>query len=169
MKKLTLSLAVLGLISSTALSQSKTSTNKNSEKMTIDNQAEVPVKAFFDAFGKGDFEGILDTFHPDVTITAVRESPNEPPGIYGTYHGMDGVKSFLSKLGDAFDTQSFTVDDIVGNAEVAYASGHFLHKVKSTDKMFESDWALHTVVKDGKIYEYHFYEDSASFEEANVR
>jgi uncharacterized protein len=141
---------------------------KNKKMDTIETSTK-PVKAFFDAFSKGDFQGILNTFHKEVVITAVRESTQSGSEIYGTYNGIDGVKKFLSNLGTAFDTKAFSVQNIVGNDKVAFANGKFVHKIKQTEKLFASDWALYAVIKDGKIIEYHFYEDSEKFSKANTK
>ena len=135
--------------------------------MSKEHKAEIPVKAFFGALRKGDLEAVLKTFHNDVKITAVRKSDDNNLGLYGSYEGFVGLKSFLSKLTNTFGTHSFIVENILGNNVVAYANGHFVQNVKSSNIKFESDWALFVVVKQGKIYEYHFYEDSASFEKAN--
>ena len=79
------------------------------------------------------------------------------------------VKEFISNLGNSFDTKAFSVDHIVGEGNVAFASGKFTHQVKSTGKPYASDWSLMCVIQDGKILEYHFYEDSASFVLANAK
>ncbi len=168
MKRLIFILLLLNISGTTLIAQtnSKIHNQKPKKEMSTPNHSETPVKAFFEAFGKGDYQGILDAFHPETTITAVRDG--ERNSVYaGTYKGAEGVKEFLANLGSTFDTQSFTVENIVGRQTVAFANGKFVHKVKSTGKLFPSDWALYAVIKDGKIYEYHFYEDSAKFEEAN--
>lgn len=128
-----------------------------------------PVEAFFEAFGKGDYQGILDTFHPQTTITAVRKGNRTNNEIYGTYQGVEGVKTFLTNLGNTFETQSFSVENILSHADKTFANGKFVHKVKATEKLFESDWVLYAVIKEDKIYAYHFHEDSAKFEEANLK
>jgi len=135
--------------------------------MSTRNISATVVQAFFEAFGKGDFEEILNTFHPETTITGIREAKRNPGDLYGTYKGIEGVKEFLSGLENTFDTQSFSVENIIGENEIAFANGKFVHKIKTTGRLFSSSWALHAVIKDGKIYEYHFFEDSAKFEEAN--
>lgn len=126
------------------------------------------VKDFFAAFGAGDFQSILDTFHPEVTITAIREAKRENAELYGTYKGSEGVASFLKNLGNTFDSKLFEIQNIVSQGYITFANGSFAHQVKRTGKMFISDWVLYAVEKDGKIFEYHFYEDSAKFEEANT-
>lgn len=128
-----------------------------------------PLNEFFSAFGKGDFEGIINTFHKDATIIAVRDGNRKEKEIYGTYKGKEGAKDFILNLGNAFDTKAFTVENIIGSGNISFANGKFTHQVKSTGRLFPSDWSLYVVVKDDKIFEYHFYEDSAKFLEANSR
>ena len=117
-----------------------------------------PVQAFFAAFGKGDMDGIMATLHDDVQVVA---GGKEVTPIYGTYSGHSGAKQFLTNLGENFDTQAFSVDELVGEGDTAFASGSFAHKVKSTGKLFESDWVLLAKIEEGKISRYHFFEDTA--------
>lgn len=130
--------------------QTTQSKNGASQRMGSD-----VVKAFFAAFGKGDFEGIIATFHPQATISAVREGKQQG-SHYGTYKGKDGAKAFISSLGQMFDTQAFAVNNVVGEGDVVFADGTFVHKIKSTGKLFASAWALKVTVKDGQIFNYHF-------------
>ena len=160
---------ILALILLTTCQIYSQKSNLKNKKMDTIETSTKPVKAFFDAFSKGDFQGILNTFHKDVVITAVREANQSGNEIYGTYNGIEGVKKFLSNLGAAFDTQAFTVQNIVGDKNVAFANGKFIHKVKQTEKLFASEWALYAVIKEGKIIEYHFYEDSEKFSKANTK
>jgi len=139
------------------------STNTKTEMTTTINSSTETVKAFFTAFGKGDFNGIINAFHKNCSITAVREGARTGREIFGTYAGKEGAKEFISNLGNSFDTKAFSVDHIVGEGNVAFANGKFTHHIKSTGKSYSSDWSLMCVLKEGKIFEYHFYEDSASF------
>ena len=99
---------------------------------------------------------------------SIREGERNGVQLYGTYKGKNGVKEFISNLGNAFDTKSFSVEAIISEGNIAFASGKFTHIVKSTGKGFSSDWALMCVTKDDQILEYRFYEDSAKFVEANT-
>jgi hypothetical protein len=145
------------------------STNTKTEMTTTINSSTEPVKAFFTAFGNGDFNGIINAFHEDCSITAVRQGKRTGKEIFGTYTSKEGAKEFISNLGNSFDTKAFSVDHIVGEDNVAFANGKFTHHVKSTGKPYSSDWSLMCVIKDGKIFEYHFYEDSASFVTASAQ
>ena len=145
----------------------KTTNNKNSTTMTTVNKSTAPVQKFFSAFGKGDFEGVINSFSDDCKITAVRDGKREDQQIYGAYNGKDGAKAFLTNLGNAFDTKAFSVEHLVGEGNIAFANGKFTHVVKVTGKTFTSDWSLMCEIKDGKISTYHFYEDSAKYVEAS--
>ncbi|PJZ40237.1 SnoaL-like domain protein [Leptospira kmetyi] len=125
------------------------------------------VNGFFSAFGKGDLSGVIGSFHENATITAVRKSSRKSGELYGSYSGKKGAEEFVSNLGKIFNTKEFVVENVIGKKEVVFANGRFKHELKSTGKTYESDWALKCVVKDGKILEYNFYEDTSSFDVAN--
>jgi ketosteroid isomerase-like protein len=139
---------------------------KTNEMETVKQSKEI-VKGFFNAFGKGDFNGIISSFHDSCTIMAVRKANRTGSQIYGTYQGKGGAKTFISNLRNAFDTKAFSVDHVISEGNITFANGKFTHTVKSSGKSFSSDWALMCVIKDDKIFEYHFYEDSERFSEAN--
>lgn len=145
-----------------------TSTPTKPETMTTNSSTE-PVKLFFNAFGNGDFNGILNSFHENCSITAVRAATRSENQLYGTYTGKQGVTDFITNLGNTFNTKAFTVDYVVGEGNVAFACGKFTHEIKATGKLFSSDWSLMCVIKDNTILEFHFYEDSASFVVANTK
>lgn len=132
-----------------------------------DAPAKATVQAFFAAFGKGDLEALVQTFDPNAVITAVRPGNRSANEIYGTYKGHAGVREFVAGLGAAFQTQAFTVDQVIGEGETVFASGKFTHLVKATGKTFSSDWALKCTVRNGKIVTYHFFEDSAAYLKAS--
>lgn len=127
-----------------------------------------PVKQFFSAFGKGDVDGVVSTFTPDATITAVRAGARPHGELHGTYVGTAGVHEFLAAMGTTLDTKDFTVDVIAGDGDVAFAKGAFTHIVKRTGRSFQSDWALMCRVRDGRIAEFRFFEDSAAFVAASA-
>ena len=128
----------------------------------MSSSSSIVVKQFFTAFGKGDVEGVVATFDPDATITAVRQGPRREGQVYGTYRGTAGVREFVANLGGAFETTAFSVDAIAGEGDVAFAKGAFSHTVKKTGKKFQSDWALMCRVRGERIVEYRFFEDSAA-------
>lgn len=125
------------------------------------------VRAFFNAFGKADLEAILELFDPQVEITAICNKKPTQESPYGKFLGTEGLKTFLQNMEIWFDTKSFAVENVIGEGDTAFANGSFQHELKSTGRMFVSDWALMCKTNEGKISEYHFYEDSHKFYEAN--
>lgn len=164
MKKTILAFAAIWFISISVMGQ--TPKNKSTQMKSVKQSKEV-VQGFFSAFGKGDFDGIINSFHDSCTIVCIREGERKEASLYGTYKGKEGAKTFISNLGNTFDTKSFSVENIISNGNIAFANGKFTHLVKSTGKTFSSDWALMCIIENDKILKYHFYEDSEMFAEAN--
>lgn len=135
--------------------------------MTMNRSGKETLQAFFKALGEGDIATVLEIFSEDAILIAVSESGIEGSRVYGRYEGRVGVESFLKNLSDTFDTQSFVVNQLAGQEALAFAQGHFVHRVRATDKLFSSDWALLCEVENGLITVYRFFEDSASFVQAN--
>jgi len=127
------------------------------------------VETFFTNFGNGNIEGVIDVFSNTAKIVSINKQGIEGAKLYGTFEGRRGVRTFLNILSKTFETKAFSVDCIVSEKSVVFAKGNFIHKLKSTGNLFESDWALMCIVRDSKIQEYHFFEDSASFILANKR
>lgn len=144
----------------------KTQNVKTMETASSINSKEV-VQQFFNAFGTGDFNRLITLFHDSAVTIGIRDAQRTQGEIYGTYHGKEGVKNFIANMGMTFDTKSFTVENIIGEGDIAFANGNFTHIIRATGKPFTSAWALKCVIKDGQIYEYHFYEDSEKFAEAS--
>ena len=160
---------IVGLIVAGAAKMETKATNKpvKMENTKIEKQRKEIVQEFFNAFGKGDLTGILNCFHDSCTLIGIRDTQRNEKQIYGTYHGKSGVKDFIINLGNSFDTKAFSVSSLIGEGNIVFANGKFTHVVKSTGKTFSSDWALMCVIKENKIFEYHFYEDSEMFSIAN--
>lgn len=165
--QLTIAAVCLVLIASHAVAQQNAHKHSQTKQMDKPNESKKLVEDFFTAFGNGNVDGILATFHENATIIAIRDSDTKPGEPYGSYRGKEGVKAFLTTLGNIFDTQAFSVEHIIGEGDVAFANGKFIHKVKATGKLHASDWALMCTISNGKIIQFHFYEDSASLARAN--
>src|SRR6478735_3716532 len=142
MKKIISAFVLLCLILSgttNSIGQTKKQKSEAMETVTKKQSKEV-VQDFFTAFGNGDFNGVINSFHDSCTVVGIRDAERVGSQIYGTYKGKDGAKTFLTNLGNAFDTKAFTIDLIIGEGDVAFANGKFTHVVKSTGKTFSSDW-----------------------------
>lgn len=54
----------------------------------------------------------------------------------------------FSKIANLFNTRDFTIKRISGDDEVVFATGTFVHEVKSTRRLFKSDWAQVCLIRD---------------------
>ncbi|MEO1053616.1 MAG: nuclear transport factor 2 family protein [Bacteroidota bacterium] len=125
------------------------------------------VEGYFDAFGKGDMDRVLEIFHPQCLIVSVKEGDRAEGQLHGSYHTRNQAKDFLANIANLFTTKSFQVESIMdGDDNVVYANGTFTHEVKATGKLFYSTWVQRCIIEDGMIKEYRFYEDSAAYERA---
>lgn len=124
------------------------------------------IEQFFAAYSAGDMSGVESLVSEDASFVAVRTDNDPRMPIYGTYEGLDGMKLFLQRLNDVFDTKSFVIEDALETATIGFASGYFRHEVRETGKLFESSWALRAKLENGKIVHYLFFEDTARLEAA---
>jgi len=161
-----------------------TSTNtilKEEERKLVDNRFKsfisegaelksnkVVVQNYFKAFQSGDLEGVLSIFHPSCYIVSVKEEERPTEQLHGIYRTREEAKQFLENIVNLFETKDFTVDTLFEAEEnVVVAKGAFSHLVKSSGKLFNSNWVQWCLVEDGMIKEYRFYEDSAALIEAS--
>ncbi|WP_020528876.1 nuclear transport factor 2 family protein [Flexithrix dorotheae] len=129
----------------------------------IDNNNSEVIKSYFRAFQEGDVASILDSFHPDCYIVSVKEEERPKNQLHGIYRTKDEAKQFLTNISNLFNTKSFYVEQVSSYGEnMVVANGTFSHEVKSTGKLFNSAWVQLCKIKDEKIVEYRFYEDSAA-------
>lgn len=135
--------------------------------MTATKQNIAVIQDYFTAFQQGNMKKVLNTFHEDCLIVSVRNKDREKEQLHGTYRTKEQAKQFLQNISNLFNTEEFIVEKIIGDGNVVFANGTFVHKLKSTKKMFVSDWVQRCIIEDDKIKEYRFYEDSAAFVEAS--
>ncbi len=119
---------------------------------------------YFGSFKNGDMEAVLNSFHDECYIVSVKEEERPKEQLHGIYRTKEEARQFLSNIGALFNPKDFSIERIraIGEGEVM-ANGTFSHEVKATGKLFNSNWVQLCVIKDEKIKEYRFYEDSAAF------
>lgn len=127
------------------------------------------VQEYFNGFQNGDMKQVLNSFHPDCYIVSVKEEERPKEQLHGIYRTKDEAKQFLNNITSLFNTKDFTVEHVLSAGKnMVMASGTFSHELKSTGKLFNSTWVQLCIIKDEKIKEYRFYEDSAAFVEASA-
>ncbi len=127
------------------------------------------VESYFKAFQSGNLEEVVQIFHPDCYIVSVKEEERPKEQLHGIYRTREASKQFLNNIVSLFETKAFTVETVVETADnLVVAKGTFSHLVKSSGKLFNSNWVQLCIVKDEMIKEYRFYEDSAALIEAST-
>ncbi|MEM7553766.1 MAG: nuclear transport factor 2 family protein [Cyanobacteria bacterium P01_A01_bin.84] len=122
-----------------------------------------PVEKFFVLLGMGNVEEAISLVSENTVFEA--QGPSSVP-IYGKFHGKEGVKEFIKILGELFDTEAFNIYKFAVKDEYTFAHGYMQHRIRKTDKVFTSEWALVCTTKNGKITSYKMFEDTAALEAA---
>ncbi|MBW1298578.1 NAD(P)H-dependent oxidoreductase [Aquimarina litoralis] len=127
------------------------------------------VQAYFNAFQQGDLEAVLNVFHPDCYIVSVKEEERPAEQLHGIYRTKKEAQQFLNNIVTLFETKEFIVENVMEAADnLVVAKGSFSHLVRSSGKLFNSNWVQLCVIEDEMIKEYRFYEDSAALIEAST-
>jgi uncharacterized protein len=112
------------------------------------------VQRMFEAFGKGDLDGLLETVHPDSRWTYVGANPRPAKGVYV---GRDGAKRFFENILRNLDMTAFHLREFVTENDTVVVFGFEAGTVKATGKPFRNEWAQKYVVQDGLITEMEEY------------
>jgi ketosteroid isomerase-like protein len=116
------------------------------------------VEDLYAAFAKGDIPFILERLSMDVQFDN-SDSAEMPWG--GTYRGKDGVGKFFANIGGAVDVKSFEPKTYLSSGDEVMTTGVWSGVARKTGKPFKSQWAMHFIVKNGKVTYAHVYEDTA--------
>jgi len=126
------------------------------------------VQSYFNAFTRGNLDTVATIFHPNCYIVSVKEEERQDGQLHGIYRTRDEAKQFLNNIVSLFETKEFIVEMVVeAEGNLVISKGTFSHLVKSSGKLFNSNWVQLCVVEDEMIQEYRFYEDSAALMEAS--
>lgn len=97
------------------------------------------VRGFYEAIGNRDLERAMGLMSTDVEIHF--PGPAVIP-FAGTFRGHAGVEQFFGSLLASSDQVSFDVRDIIADGDRAVALGHEELTAKSTNRSWETDWAM---------------------------
>ena len=117
------------------------------------------VQQAYAAFGQGDIPALLSLLTDDVEWSL--PGPSVIPWA-GTRHGHEGVTEFFSMLGETLEFEQFEPREFVAQGDTVVVLGHERSLVKPTGRGFEQEWAHVYTLRDGKIAEGRFIEDTAA-------
>ena len=116
------------------------------------------VKGMYEAFGRGDIEGILNKLTDDVVWLSSPESKTIPTG--GTFRGRAGVANFFQKVAATIDFDAFMPEKYVEQGDIVVALGSYAGRSKPLNKKFSSPWAMVFTFRGGKLAHFEEHYDS---------
>jgi hypothetical protein len=117
------------------------------------------IQQAYAAFGQGDIPAFLSLLTDDVEWSL--PGPSVIPWA-GTRHGQEGVTEFFSLIGETLEFEHFEPREFVAQGDTVVVLGYERSLVKATGRTFEQEWAHVYKLRDGKIAEGRFIEDTAA-------
>lgn len=114
------------------------------------------VKQGFEAFGRGDLDGVAETFDEQVEWWTSEEVPNG-----GTIQGRDAVIQSFAAIGDDWDEFTLKPAQFLDAGDWVAVRGTVQAKAKSSGKTIEERFAHLVEIRDGKTVRGEFHSDSA--------
>lgn len=115
------------------------------------------IERYFAAFGAGDVNAALDCIHPG----AIWHVDGDPDVVtVGIIQGHHAVRRWLERFSTGFRPLAFSIDHLIGEGADVMVLGRFRHRVRPTDAIVDSDYAIRFTIRDGLIARYQIFEDS---------
>lgn len=122
------------------------------------------VKEAYAAFKRGDIHAILNMLADDVKWFL--PGPTDIIPTAGMRHGREQVGQFFSTLNQNQEAKEFEPQAFVAQGERVVALGHYVWRVKSNGRQYESDWAHVFTLRDGKVVGFQEYYDTGACADA---
>jgi uncharacterized protein len=118
------------------------------------------VKACFTAFQRGDIDAIQKMSDENVEWI----EPGDPAAIPFAGHGKTKYSQaeFFRIVGETSDMLKFEPQQYVTSGNHVVALGFWELRVKATEKVVRSDWAVDFTVQNGKVTRWQAYYDTAA-------
>lgn len=121
------------------------------------------VKQTYDAFFRGDIDGLLQHYSDDIDWQVY--GPSSIPTA-GPHHGKEEVRAFFKKVNDLLETEKFDVQKYVAQGDTVVALGEYTWRSKETGRVLDAHFAHVVTIKNGKINKFREFTDTAAALEA---
>lgn len=121
------------------------------------------VEEFFRRVGSGDFDGLAELIADEVDWNIY--GAEVVPWAGRRTKRAEAVE-FFRTLPDHLGRDEFTVQHLLVDGSHAVIIGHMRQVVKATGKIFDSPFAFHLSVENGKVVRYITFEDSLALARA---
>jgi uncharacterized protein len=108
------------------------------------------IKSAFDAFGRGDIDGVLAAWHEDVRWDGVNDD-RLPMG--GRMEGHQAVAAGLGKLSESWDGFTAVADEVYEDGDNVFVLGHAEGTAKQTGRQTKFPFVHVYRMRDGKAAE----------------
>ena len=114
------------------------------------------VQRGYEAFGRGDIEGLLALF--DENVEWITPGPSDLPTA-GRRRGRQQVAEFFQTVNSLFEIQRFEPEAFVSEGDRVVVFGSETSRVNATGKVLEMRWAHAFTVRNGKVATFEEYQD----------
>ncbi len=137
--------------------------------MNAETDSQQLIADFFQAFARRDFDAVENFFTDDVVYTVVGDPKGDPPldpetkaaiPWIGRYRGPKGAREFIAHLLRNIEVVGFGPQEVIANNDRVAVFGTFSYRAVSTGKRFDSEYAIRIHLRDGRISQYSFYENT---------
>jgi ketosteroid isomerase-like protein len=119
------------------------------------------VKRLFEAFGKGDVQGALNTFAENVDYQSPVTRHAHPEMSWAKpRHSRREVAAFFKELAEKTQVRSMEPREFTAQGDRVIVEGKNTGIVKSTGRSYEHDWVMVFTIRDGKIIKHRHYYDT---------
>lgn len=117
-------------------------------------------KRGYEAFGRGDLDGLIAEMDPAVEWTT--PGPAELASA-GRRRGHAQVRDFFRIIGEQYEFQKFAPHTFIAQGDSVVVIGDDTVKVKATGTVISEEWVHVFTVKNGKIVAFREYLDTSAF------
>ena len=123
------------------------------------------VQQTYQSIKVGDIRSFLNSLAGDVEweLPVMKNVP-----FAGRWQGHEQVGQFFDKVAEAQETLEFEPKEFIAQDDKVVVLGHFSMRIKSTGRVFSSDWAHVWTVKGGKVTRFYEYVDTAAVSGAHA-
>lgn len=119
-------------------------------------------QATYEAFGRGDMDGVLENFNPEVEWHAAEGLP-----WGGVYHGSQSVvENVFGPLLQAFEGFALNTERYIESDDTVVVLGRYSGAGKSGGKPLDAEFAHVWNLENGKLKQFLHYADTAKMNEA---
>jgi ketosteroid isomerase-like protein len=128
--------------------------------MTEQDNVQVVQQAFA-AFGRGDIPAVLNMLTEDIEWRA--PGPSDIVPWAGTFRGQAQVGQFFMALGTTVDFQKFEPQEYIAQRDRVVVLGQSEETLKANGRVVKPDWVMVFRLRDGKIADYQYLDDTAAW------